>query len=200
MLKDNDILWSRGDIDLSIGLIGFSSNGDLLAAVGKVKKRTYILCFNPISGELLSKHVLSYDDSYSCGNISLFPKNKYICICEKENLIIRNLVSWKKYRKLSHRNPIGAWNHPYIDSLVISPNEEYIIGGAKDIQIWGFPSGGVIRRLKGHGAGSSVGCLAISPNNAFLISGSYHLKEINNEIRIWDIRSGDLLKRIYDVG
>ena len=191
MLKDNDLLWSKSGINKSMNVIGFSSNGEFLAAAGK----EYISFFNPISGELLSSRYRS-----STGRIALFPKNKYLCICKRGKLIIRDIVTWKKYMKLSHRNPIGRRNDPYIESLVISPNEEYIIGGAKDIQVWDFPSGNVIHRLEGHGAGGSIGCLAISPNNSFLISGSYHLEEKDNEIRIWYIGSGELLKCIKDVG
>lgn len=72
-----------------------------------------------------------------------------------------------------------------------------------DIQIWNFPTGNKIHRLEGFRSeiGGHIQSLAISPDSAFLIASSgSESGSKDQEIKIWDMKTGELKKHFKEVG
>ena len=72
-----------------------------------------------------------------------------------------------------------------VSSVVISPNEKYIISSSQDksIKIWKLNNGKLVQTLEGHKTG--INCVNISPDGKYIISGGGVGFFKRNEIKIW---------------
>jgi len=185
---EKDLLWFLNGIDCNVKSVKFSPSGEFLAGVYESpggSGYSVIFLFNPITGAHL-KTIKTPSNG-----IAFFPSSKYLCSVEQSKLIIWDLITWKKFKKLNHKS-----NRKFvygITSFAITPNEKYIISGAEDIHIWDFPSGNKIHTLKGFGR--EIGCyiisLAISPDSKFLIASPHSESGAKDkDIKIWDIKTG----------
>ncbi|MBE7557267.1 MAG: WD40 repeat domain-containing protein [Anaerolineales bacterium] len=79
-----------------------------------------------------------------------------------------------------------------VRSIVITPDERFIISGAGDetVKIWDVHSGEELLILHGHTG--AVNAVAITPNGQFIISGSE-----DKTVKIWDVHSGEELLTLY---
>lgn len=83
-----------------------------------------------------------------------------------------------------------------IHSLAFSPGDKVLATASSDctIKLWNFPDGRLLRTIKGHPL--SVFSVAFSPDGRYLASGGGIglIKNSINEIRIWEVKSGKLIK------
>jgi len=91
-----------------------------------------------------------------------------------------------------------------VTSVAFSPNGKYIASASADytIKLWNSQSGQEIRTFIGHE--SAVTSIAFSPDGKYIVSGSTiyfssdgNLSESTDNIKIWDILSGDEI-RIFE--
>ena len=76
----------------------------------------------------------------------------------------------------------------YVGSVIISSDGQLLISDSGSlIRLWNLKTGECIKSLEGHS--NSVTAIALSPDDQFLISGSY-----DETAKLWNIETGECLK------
>lgn len=123
-MVENDLLNIMKGINSSISSLKFSPSGEVLGGVFDSQDRAGFFLLNPISGEYLKVIRTSIHEKSS--GIAFFPNSKYLCTAQQNKLIIWDLNTWKKIKKLNHKlNKNFTWARG-ITSFTISPNEEIL--------------------------------------------------------------------------
>ncbi|HEY9691644.1 MAG TPA: WD40 repeat domain-containing protein [Oculatellaceae cyanobacterium] len=90
----------------------------------------------------------------------------------------------------------------YVRYLAISPDGKTIVSGSADttIKVWDIKTGTLLRNLVDEGP-DEICSVAISPDGQTLLSGyntSYTPYQYRKTIRVWDIKTGTLLRNLVD--
>ncbi len=99
-----------------------------------------------------------------------------------------------------------------VTTLAISPDDQYVLSGSRDktLKLWELSTGKEIRTFKGHQG--RVNSVVMTPDGLYGISGgrdsiprysSHRHREIINNIKLWEISTGTLLRSfsgyVYEV-
>lgn len=87
-----------------------------------------------------------------------------------------------------------------VNYAVFSPDRKYIVSAHQDciIRIWEVFSGLLIYELNGHT--EPVSSVAVSPDCKYIVSAAGFFKSKDHTIRIWDLRTGELVNTIDNRG
>jgi WD40 repeat protein len=84
-----------------------------------------------------------------------------------------------------------------LTSLAISPDGKFLVSGGKLLRVWFIPSGTLFHTLESQDS-HGIQCLAISPKDNLLASGSYSGTN-NGCLKLWSLSSGRLIKTIEGI-